>query len=117
MKEIKFRQRNGDTWHYWGFIDGGFVAPCRLDTPSDQYTNLKDKNGREIFEDDIVMWYGQRCKVEYRGIAFGIIGLEPYFNGNVEYSYDTITNWEKADDPSIEVIGNIEENPELLPNL
>jgi len=80
-----------------------------------QYVGLKDKNGVEIYEGDILL--GQReqtFKVEYWGMAFGFIGLKPYANGRVEFSYDGITNRDLKQIDTIEIIGNIWENGELL---
>lgn len=70
-----------------------------------QYTTLKDKNGKDIYEGDIVR--GEFFDEEYRHVE--IIEHEVVFHGgafNIAGS-----NWHK---PSLEIIGNIFENPELL---
>lgn len=60
MREIKFRQPvfidgKFDRFHYWGFMDDGFIAPIGdYKNKGGQFTNLKDKNGVEIFESDYI---------------------------------------------------------------
>ena len=76
----------------------------------EQYTGLLDKNGKEIFEGDIVKIAGHTDNdvVIFKDGAFCIEG---WTNTLAEL----MTDWSSNIDPTtIEVIGNIRENPELL---
>ncbi|WP_430619629.1 YopX family protein [Enterococcus sp. DIV0183] len=78
-----------------------------------QSTGLKDKNGVEIFEGDIVQY--RDGEYSYLGIVkrdcyqFFIDGIEPDDN----YGFIDVSNTFDGTS-SLEVIGNIHENPELL---
>ena len=68
-----------------------------------QYTGLKDKNGKEIYEGDIVRHATDEgvYKVIFEDGGF-------YVKNLFEYDFQTINEY------PLEIIGNIYENPELL---
>jgi len=68
-----------------------------------QYTGLKDKNGKDIFEGDIIKVNGRNMEVFFKD---GYFGWGQEHDG--KYSFDPFG------DEKIEVIGNIYENPELI---
>lgn len=70
-----------------------------------QFTNLKDKNGKEIYEGDLVGEPGFYFPVTYFDAAFHIGNSQPL----IEWLHARSRRGEDT-----EVIGNIHENPELL---
>jgi uncharacterized phage protein (TIGR01671 family) len=75
-------------------IDSSFVMRC---------LNIKDKNGKEIYEDDIVM------TDEAGWIAQVIFSWDGFICEKKNAGFSTLCNWE-----GFEVLGNIYENPEKL---
>lgn len=70
-----------------------------------QYTGLKDKNGTEIYEADILHHKGVNYAVEWLGYKWTIRKAT-----RQTHPFRQIYNWPI----NFEVIGNIYENPELL---
>ncbi len=77
--------------------------------PLMQYTGLKDKNGKDIYEGDIVRWI-KREPVEGKHLLLMTTSVT-FFNGGFVPFTDSAYNMKYEE---CEVIGNIYENPELL---
>ena len=76
-----------------------------------QYTGLKDKNGKRIFEGDVAkVLQGKDKDIAYVGFENGAFMLYPK-TGNI-YERTLWSYW--YNDWDVEVIGNITDNPELL---
>ena len=74
-----------------------------------QYTGLKDKNGKEIYERDIVQIKPERACVKWND-KYGYFQLVPIG----DYYFDSDVVGQALEYVEAEVIGNIYENPELL---
>ena len=134
MREILFRGKHihlfpqnehlNETWVYGYLCDKNYINSPGLNgellvDPSTvgQYTGLVDKNGKRIFEGDVVsqIWYdyeeprdtsfGEVVYCEY-DCSFSVMDDEK--DGIVPLGSCAAYVWE------VEVIGNIHDNPELL---
>ena len=130
MREILFRGKRADNgeWVY-GFYspvnlpifgnqghfinENGFRAVEVIPETVGEYTGLTDKNGKKIFEGDIVecKWFNAMVRIEHRKhlIIFsdGSFCAEWYI-GQDNYHNDLHNTFDRK------VIGNIHDNPELL---
>ena len=111
QREIKFRfyDKTDKRMKYFGSI-WNMPDPSYDFDDIQQFTGLLDKNGKEIFEGDIVKIAGHTDNdvVIFKDGAFCIEG---WTNTLAEL----MTDWSSNIDPTtIEVIGNVHENPELL---
>ena len=94
-------------------VEGNVAYSARDGVPVMQYTGLKDKNGNEIYEGDVL------CEVEddLEGGQEGTF-MEVYFDrfGCWQLRGNSVVNGEMLYDhyKHAEVIGNIYEHPELL---
>ena len=124
MREIKFR-----AWHEYGKRMKDPTEPGMIydENPGDclhwksqgqkiinvmQYTGLTDKNGKEIYEGDIVIYAGYHFFIEW----------DDYFCRFHKKYFEIKSNGIKQIFPLcqielLEIIGNIHENPEFLEEL
>ncbi len=130
MREIKFRAWDRDKNN---MLDPGYISldgsglqsyfneaeelwyHNDIDIILLQYTGLKDKNGKEIYEGDILDRNDKLlCVVTFEDGKFGwnIRYKNPELNQRQDYFGRSYANQEEAS--KLEVIGNIYENPELL---
>ena len=75
-----------------------------------QSTGLKDKNGKEIFEGDIVDYKGREAVIKWHG------SYASFIYRFVDGLQERVSEWEPLFLACyhFEIIGNIYENPELL---
>lgn len=134
-REIKFRGKCACEWHYGHFFayrndGGGTGAHFIIEQESEdvnvksiqvipdtigQFTGLHDKNGKEIYEGDIIAVNGMQIGYivgGVRGYCYDVIYTPAKSNGEKAWPlYSVVT----IDYPNkCEVIGNIHDNKELL---
>ena len=116
MREIKFRA--WDEYLKCFYYDGFSISPHGIIDPQmqnryvysnspnllmlEQFTGLLDKNGKEIFEGDIL----QHPTIK----DLGPVEWDEYY-ASFDWLHPKMYGWSMSD---AEIIGNIHENPELL---
>lgn len=73
-----------------------------------QFCGLHDKNGKEIFEGDIVLYVGENYSSNTPQIIVNRIGYEFSCEDSIDKELGDLYGF------TLEIIGNIYENPELL---
>lgn len=110
----------GNTYIVWEYetVKGAMISSKTINIYPEtvgEYTGLTDKNGKRIFEGDIVICKKEICGnfidscveigfVEMKHGAFGLHRKQGY--------YRPFKDW--LEDYEYEIIGNIHDNPELL---
>lgn len=130
MREIKFRGRSvhTDDWCYGSFVNNPDEPTiCGFDIWADgdsdwreekvephtvgQFTGLRDKNGKEIYEGDFVRYHMHERGIHESEYQTGIVE----FGGGCFYAdIECSTLYFCGDSEDYEVIGNKWDNPELL---
>lgn len=123
MRGVLFRGKSvdDDKWTYgylfqcwgrcyllWGMNGDNPIKEEAIPETVDECIGLADKNGKNIFEGDIVTYVGEVCLVKWNDDTAKFV-LE---NENLACDFEDV--WCKRFKLKIEVIGNMHDNPELL---
>lgn len=134
-REIKFRAKGFGKWHYGSYVhfdkkptngccninykdfivangDEHYFPITELSSVS-QYTGLKDKNGKKIFEGDILSQGQDLLGVACISMRYGISVKKKTTTWSlINFVLDSDFDTSVLSD--VEVVGNIYDNPELM---
>lgn len=125
MREIKFRAWDSErkTYDHEEILlspNGDLLASrwqelCEPESEYiiEQYTGLKDKNDKEIYEGDILKLRGRFYEVKFDNYGQFYIENKNYHWLENGYSFRNVDIW-CAEGILVEVIGNIHENGDIL---
>ena len=119
MNEIEFRvwdKRQNEFIEYWCGNLNDTLNDIFEDSNYDfiQYIGRKDKNGKKIFENDIVARYAEKDSDAYKKGDLLYIGLVVYEEKSCAFVVRCGFDFKIFESMDIEILGNIYENPELF---
>jgi len=118
MREIKFRAWNGNNMVdlykatplalVEGFNIDGLFIPFHSDYKLMQFIGIKDKNGVEYCQEDIVKYKDKNYRLIKGSYMFELVG---FYESSQDNPFDFFSEGAYL---NAEIIGNIYENPNLL---